>query len=501
MAVPFLQFVDATLIKAGSQPIKKFNFTIEQGQQWAVTGHPEEAKTSLLEVLAGRIPVTHGSVHHHYAAGYLTLPANGTYRSHHDLVCLVPFHHHFRNRSNVQNFYYQQRFNSMDADDAATVSEYLSGITPKNPDICWTADSAMALLGLEAFADKSLIKLSNGETRRLMLATALVRNPKLLLLESPLVGLDAATRTRFNGILESIIASGIHVVLTTSPQEIPEAITHVIVLENGHIAAQGRRADISLPDVPVPSPRGLLNGGFGETLTHLLTHNGRPVAAPIVDMKNVTIAYGDKTILDRVNWTVMPAEAWALRGHNGAGKSTLLSLINGDNPQAYRNEITLFGRRRGTGESIWDIKRNIGYVSPELHQYFPKHQTALQVTLSGYFDTVGLFRQVSDTQRDNALQWLQLFGLADIARLRLAQLSPDKQRLCLLARAVIKNPALLILDEPCQGLSPDNREFFKALINEIHYVSGTTVIFVSHYDEDIPSCVSRQITLEQGKVK
>src|SRR5690606_19445465 len=111
----------------------------------------------------------------------------------------------------------------------------------------------------------------------------------------------------------------------------------------------------------------------GETLTHLLTHNGRPVAAPIVDMKNVTIAYGDKTILDRVNWTVMPAEAWALRGHNGAGKSTLLSLINGDNPQAYRNEITLFGRRRGTGESIWDIKRNIGYVSPELHQYFPKH--------------------------------------------------------------------------------------------------------------------------------
>jgi len=500
VGLPLLTITGAAAAKADGTAIVNLQWALEEGQHWAVTGRPESAKTLILEILAGRVAITQGVIRHHHADDYLRLPSDGIYRSHHDLVCFVPFHHHFRNRSNVQAFYYQQRFNSMDADDADTVAEYLQRITPKNPVVVWTAEKAMALLGLALLANKSLITLSNGETRRLMLATALVRNPRILLLEHPLAGLDVTTRARFNDILKHIIQSGIHVILTSSPHEIPEIITHIMVVDGHTVVARGPRETVTLPELAAPSAAAKLGADFQGLLTRLLAGHNTPVSSPIVSMKDVTVIYGEKTILDNINWLIQPGEAWALRGHNGAGKSTLLSLINGDNPQAYKNNITLFGRRRGTGESIWDIKKHIGYVSPELHQYFPKHQTVLQVVLSGYFDTVGLFRQVTASQQEAALGWLQLFGLDGVARERLAQLSPDRQRLCLLARAVIKNPSLLILDEPCQGLSPQHRDLFKAVVNEIHAASGTTIIYVSHYDEDIPSCVNRTIQLEQGSV-
>ncbi len=189
-----------------------------------------------------------------------------------------------------------------------------------------------------------------------------------------------------------------------------------------------------------------------------------------------------------------------LQGANGAGKSTLLSLINGDNPQAYRNNIVLFDRQRGTGESIWDIKKHIGFVSPELHQYFPAGQTCLQVVLSGYFDTVGLFRNPSPQQKDTARAWLEVFGLSHLAGTRLAQLHLGEQRRCLLARALIKAPSLLILDEPCQNLDNDQREQFKSMVTDIATRSRTTLIYVSHYQEDIPPIEHKTLALRDGKV-
>lgn len=500
MNSPFLELIDASVIRNGQTVAQHLNFKLEEGQQWAITGHPEEAKRLLLEVFAGRTPISQGRLHHHYAAHYLSQPEGGIRRSYHDLVCFVPFHHHFRNRSNVQNFYYQQRFNSTEADDVATVSEYLQDITPKNPAITWHAKEAMSLLELGSLADKSLIKLSNGETRRLMIAAALVRNPKLLLLDHPLIGLDVETRHRFDGILAAIAASGIHIVMATTPGEIPPCITHLAVIQADTITEQGPKDSISWEPREQPAEAGSFRQLFDGPIHKLLERHVPAPSSAVVAMKNVTVRYGDKLILDGINWQVDRGDAWALQGHNGAGKSTLLSLINGDNPQAYSNDITLFGRKRGTGESIWDIKKQIGYVSPELHQYFPKTQTVLQVVLSGFFDTVGLFRKVSVVQRETALQWLQLFGIADTATRRLAQLSPDRQRLCLLARAVIKNPTLLILDEPCQGLSPQYRDFFKRLVDELHRTAGTTLIYVSHYTEDIPSCVTNYIRLEKGRV-
>jgi len=219
-----------------------------------------------------------------------------------------------------------------------------------------------------------------------------------------------------------------------------------------------------------------------------------------VKMVDVVIRYGETTILKGIDWEVRNGERWSLSGPNGAGKSTILSLITADNPQAYANTIWLFDRRRGSGESIWDIKQKIGFVSPELHLYFDLGATCYEVIASGLFDTIGLFRRLSSEQEAGALLWMQLLSLGEVRTRRLAQLSTGQQRMVLLARALIKNPPLLILDEPCQGLDEEQTLYFSNLISTLCEAFGTTLIYVSHYQQEIPGCVNRFLRLENGVV-
>ncbi|HZE83259.1 MAG TPA: ATP-binding cassette domain-containing protein, partial [Puia sp.] len=219
-----------------------------------------------------------------------------------------------------------------------------------------------------------------------------------------------------------------------------------------------------------------------------------------VKMVDVQIRYGETTILKGIDWEVRNGERWSLAGPNGAGKSTILSLITADNPQAYANKIWLFDRRRGSGESIWDIKQKIGFVSPELHLYFDHGATCNEVIASGLFDTIGLFRRLSPDQEACAHLWMQLLSLGEVRTRRLAQLSTGQQRMVLLARALIKNPPLLILDEPCQGLDEEQTLYFCNLISTLCEAFGTTLIYVSHYQQEIPHCVNRFLRLENGSV-
>jgi molybdate transport system ATP-binding protein len=232
----------------------------------------------------------------------------------------------------------------------------------------------------------------------------------------------------------------------------------------------------------------LLNEGIGKIALEY-----------VVKMNNVHIQYSDKVILDGINWQIKPGERWALLGPNGAGKSTLLSLINGDNPQAYANDIVLFDRKRGSGESIWDIKSKIGFVSPELHQYFPTDNSCLQVIESGYYDTIGLFRQSSPAKAATALRWMKALEIDKYARVLLKNIPASAQRLCLLGRALIKNPDLLIFDEPCQGLDDHQQHHFKTLVDAICSLSKVTLIYVTHYQQEIPESVTKILRLERGK--
>jgi molybdate transport system ATP-binding protein len=217
-------------------------------------------------------------------------------------------------------------------------------------------------------------------------------------------------------------------------------------------------------------------------------------------MNKVNIKYNHRTILDNINWEVRKGERWAVSGPNGAGKSTLLSLVNADNPQAYANEIYLFDRRRGTGETIWDIKRKIGYISPELHVHFDRSNSCFDVVASGLFDTIGLFRLLHEEHIHLVNQWMSILHIEKLAQKLLFRLSDSEQRMVLLARALVKNPPLLILDEPCQGLDDAQVTAFKNLVNDICLTGNKTLIYVSHYAHEIPECVNKFIRLENGKI-
>jgi molybdate transport system ATP-binding protein len=477
---------------------KSLSFSINKGENWALIGKSGSGKSALLQTIAGRFNVTGGEVKYVFFDEFLAHhPDHDQTLTHHKLIALVESKHHFRNLSNTTDFYYQQRYNSSDSEDAQTVEDYLHEIKPvTGTNNYWTFDKVIETLRLEPLRSKQLIKLSNGETKRLLIAAALIKNPVLLLLDTPLTGLDLQTREQFNTILSEISASGISIIMATSPREIPDAITDIAVFENGEIIQTIKKADLN-PDLFKDEVKPNVDT---EKLKNLLNNVEQPVYTYMVKMSDVRIQYGEKVILNDVNWQILPGERWALLGPNGAGKSTLLSLINGDNPQAYANDIVLFDKKRGSGESIWDIKKKIGFVSPELHQYFPTDNSCLQVIESGYYDTLGLFRPSQKSKADTALSWMQALEIDKYARTLLKNIPASAQRLCLLARALIKNPDLLIFDEPCQGMDEHQQLNFKQIVNTICAMSNVTLIYVTHYQPEIPDSVTKVLRLDKGLV-
>ncbi|MEO6632773.1 MAG: ATP-binding cassette domain-containing protein, partial [Mucilaginibacter sp.] len=454
-------------------------------------------KSALLHTIAGRFNITGGNIDYKFFEDFAGDESNdGINFTWHKLIALVEPRHHFRNLSNTADFYYQQRYNSSDSEDALTVEQYLNSIVPAvSHNNYWTFEKTTTLLNLGELLNKQIIKLSNGETKRLMLAAALLKNPVLLLLDSPLTGLDVDTRNKFNLIIDEIIGSGIAVIMATSPYEIPDSTTNIAVLQDGAVTQTFTKEEFKAELFLDQTPDEVDN----EELKALLnTDSGKIPYQNIVKMNDVFIKYGDKVVLNKINWQIIPGDRWALLGPNGAGKSTLLSLINADNPQAYANDIILFDKKRGTGESIWDIKSRIGFVSPELHQYFPTDNSCLQVIESGYYDTLGLFRPSQKTKADTGLRWMKALEIDKYARVLLKNIPASAQRLCLLARALIKNPDLLIFDEPCQGLDDHQQHHFKTLVDTICRLSNVTLIYVTHYQHEIPDSVTKVLRLDKG---
>jgi len=269
--------------------------------------------------------------------------------------------------------------------------------------------------------------------------------------------------------LLSLQERGIHFILVSSPGDVPDFINHIIELP-------------SIQETPLkPMPQLRLLAPFEVA----------------VKMQKVQINYGSKTILHDFTWEVQKGERWAIKGPNGAGKSTLISLITADNPQAYSQDITLFDRKRGSGESIWDIKQKIGYVSPELHLYFKEGGSCFSVVASGLFDTQGLFKRMTEEQIKQVNHWMKVMGISHLKERSFLQISGGEQRMVLITRALVKNPELLILDEPCQGLDRVQTEHLKLVLDYLAENSEMTLLYVSHYDRDIPSCVNQVLELKR----
>lgn len=491
MSNPILiQLADAQVHFRGTTLGEKLNFTWKKGEQWAVYGDSGKSLTGILETLLGKTLLSQGSLETPFAKDYTEQQSQaGQVHSFRDLIALVSQDYPIRNKAGLQNFYYQQRFNSTDVNDTISVGSYLQSIsaTRKGP---WTLEKVAKLLRLHHLLDASLLMLSNGETRRLSLAAGLLRQPLLYLMDQPLTGLDQESRAAFGDFLAACIQANIHVLLTTTSSEIPDQITHIAYLKDSEGLQTWDRKEYD----PQTRPTHINSWDLSPILPSLSNY---PVySGPVVTLEEVSIRYGQTLILDRLNWTIQSSERWRLRGKNGSGKSTLISLLIGENPQAYSQNFSLFGKKRGSGESIWELKKPIGFVAPELSRYFPRNQSLRKVILSGLFDTLGLFKSVTTEQEALARNWMEVFQLQDLAEKYFFELSFAQQRWALLARALIKKPLLLILDEASQGLDEQQRELFKNTLQDLFVRIPAAVIYVSHYEEDVPPCINLELALD-----
>ncbi len=469
---------DLLVSLSGKIVLNKITLTIADGEQWAILGPSGSGKTTLAKALTKSI----------FFRGLIELSheqkATDTLN-----IILIEQQHRFKNKSNVENFYYQQRFNSADAEETITTEEELNLASENHPD----KSKWINFFNIQDILDKPIIQLSNGENKRLQLVKAMLKNPDLLILDNPFIGLDTAGRDSLSRGLDQISKDGVKLILIASEHDIPNCFTHIALINKGTILKKGIASQMK------------------KELTHadeipldidLLKNCYTPIPESFdnaAKMVNVTIRYNEKQILSNINWEVKRGEKWNLRGPNGSGKSTLLSLITADNPQAYATEIYLFDKRKGTGESIWDIKKKIGYLSPEIHLFFNQGETAFQTVASGLYDTIGLFRKPDAEKIAVILNWMKLLKIDQFADKMLNQLSLGEQRLVMLARALVKSPALLILDEPCQGLDQQQTSFIKNLIDQLCKTNETTLIYVSHYQQDIPTAIQFSLSLDAGK--
>ena len=324
--------------------------------------------------------------------------------------------------------------------------------------------------------DNPLARMSSGELRKYQISKALQYNPRFLVIDSPFIGLDAEARVRLDSLLRELSEKeSLELVLVVArDQDIPDYAGEVIRLENR----------------PEPS------SSIEYACRTVASRGGSlPDYENAVILEDVSIRFGDRVILKPLDWTMKAGEKWALEGPNGSGKSTLLSIICADIPQAYACNVTLFDRPRGSGESIWDIKRHIGYVSPELHRAFKRNVPVIDVVASGLHDRQGMYVKTDESMIPECDFWLDVFGIASLRDRSFMEISSGEQRMVLLARAFVKDPELLILDEPMHGLDDLNGERVRKVTDAFCSREGKSMIMVSHYPEDFPSCISHHLKL------
>ncbi|MBN0988993.1 molybdate ABC transporter ATP-binding protein ModF [Amphritea pacifica] len=454
--------------------LDEINWQLDDSQHWVITGANGSGKSALAAVLAGAGDTLSGTLE--------GLPAK---------VGLVSFE--------AQAELIERERKKDDADIMDVISEG----TPvreilceggRNPELI---SQLVTMFKLDSLLDRAFRKLSTGESRKVMLIRALASEPDLLVLDEPFDGLDADTLKMLQQYLAGLVETVPMVLVLNRFDEFPDFITHIAYVDHGRLQHQIDRHDskaynelyqllhLKTTDLEVP-------GADPETAIPRLDPT-----QPLVRLNKINITYDGHRIIDSLDWTIERNQHWQLSGPNGSGKTGLLSLITGDHPQCYVNDIFVFGFQRGNGESIWQIKQFIGYVSTALQWEYKVGTGLRNVIISGFYDSIGLYTKATDRQKKIADEWLALLGMSDRADTPFNKLSYGDQRLLLIARAMVKHPPLLILDEPCLGLDDMNRQLVLALIEKICAGSETSVLYVNHHAEDRIKGIDNYLKLEK----
>jgi molybdate transport system ATP-binding protein len=472
--LPGIELHDVTAVINEKKRLEGVTLKIAAGEQWAIVGANGSGKSSFGKLLSNGLKVVSGRSRIPERTGFVSF-------------------------EKINDILEIERYNDdsdfLDYLDPGTSARKFI-LADGNGDEARLHDLA-ARIGFSHILERGIKFLSTGEMRKVLICRALLQEPELLVLDEPFDGLDAASSAELKSLISGCVKKGIGVILLLNRfSEIVPEITHVAYVKDCKILVSGAKEEL------LQSEALLRFHSFHYTLPSQLPEldatsviSPLPAGIPLIVMNEVQVSYGGKSVLNKLSWTVKPGEHWKISGPNGSGKSTLLSLVSGDNPQAYANDIHLFGIKKGSGESVWDIKKRIGMVSTSLQQDYRVGVTAKIAVISGFFDSIGVYGDYTKKQQQIALEWLEMLQMEKLADASFRNLSYGEQRMILLARAMVKQPDLLILDEPCQGLDDINREMVLKLIDHLGKTGKTQLLYVTHHPEDLIPCITNSMEL------
>ena len=497
--VDLISIKNCRIEDSASARVKNFSWSMQEGQAWLVTGPNGGGKADFLKALCGQLKIVpnEGGLYSNLFEGSVEIVSLEKAaaliqeeREGDESEFLEGGVDHGRT---ARVFFAEALLNKKIKRDSKTGVYDLPPFAAR-----LESDPQVKLCGVEKILDRGLKYMSTGEIRRTLLCRALLSQKKLLILSDPFAGLDAQSRKILLDFFDSVAKRQLsesfdfpRIILGMERfNEIPDAINKVVEFTGGAISFCGTRSDyekvLADKNAAALSSRESDLAAFKSQLNlaneqSAVLQNAAAAAPALIEMRDVNVGWGDNKVLVNLNWTLCKNEHWLIRGPNGSGKTTFLELITGDNMQVFSNDIKIFGARRGSGETIWDIKKKLGIVSYRLHvEYRMVGASLLAVIVSGFKDSIGLYEQATDVEVAAAKKWLALGGFAGRENESFNNLSYGEQRAILILRAVVKAPQILILDEPCHGLDESFRQKILDLLALIAQSGTTTLLHVTH---------------------
>ncbi len=453
--------MDIQRAKVGSLFIE--SFVAEKNEFWAILGTNHSGIDELFKFVSGGIKAE--------SANKIDLPEN---------IGIVSFE--------KQQAFYEAELKKDDTD-------FIDKIDPGTPvktfiNNIGDHEQMIDSFGLSDCINQGYRQLSTGQSRKLLLLSEFSKNRDSIIIQSPFDGLDRQSRFELSNALKQLNKQNILVlVFIHDPDDIPSFCTHIGIMGKYKMSIQGTK-DLIMKQTRTWVPMLLKNQsqGFNATVKDLKSDHiycsSYSDDSELISLKNGTAGYNGNTIFKNLSLLIHEGDHTLVSGPNGSGKSTLLQLITGDHPACYQNDLKIFGHQRGTGESIWELKKDMGIISSDLHRNYYVPGTTLHCVISGFFDSIGLYQPYTSQHESEALKWLSRIHLSEKADTSFRELKFSDQRLILIARALIKTPKLLILDEPTQGIDEINRKAFLDFLEEIALEKICTILYVSHREDE-----------------